>query len=103
MIYALIENNKVKNTIKADQAFVDKLQGEWLRIDELTPRPGRDWDYLNGEFIAPPVPEPPPETPEQVVEREARERLSTVKQSGNVPIQGVELQNLLKDIIEVLF
>lgn len=44
--YAIIENNKVVNTVAADPDFA-AAQG-WV---ELTNNAGVGWDYVNGQFV----------------------------------------------------
>jgi hypothetical protein len=56
MIYALINNNVVVNTIVADEAFVQSIEEQYqyvVRIDQLVPKPGIDWSYDGANFTAP--------------------------------------------------
>lgn len=50
MGFALINSGKVVNVIVADQDFIDGLAGydHKVRIDNLDPVPGIDWDYDSG-------------------------------------------------------
>lgn len=52
-IYAIIENNKVKNTIVADDNFIAQFYPGSPRIDQLDPVPGIGWDYVDGQFQPP--------------------------------------------------
>ena len=54
--YAIIENQLVVNVAVADQEFAQS-QG-WI---ELVDGAGIGWSYINGQFIAPPQPQPTPE------------------------------------------
>lgn len=56
MNYAIIENTLVVNTAVADPEYAQS-QG-WV---ELTGGAGVGWTYVDGQFIAPPVPTPTPE------------------------------------------
>ena len=58
---AVIENNEVTNVILAEPGFT--LEGATLveLDDESMVAPG--WAYQDGEFIAPPEPEPEPVQP----------------------------------------
>jgi hypothetical protein len=53
MIFAIIENGLVINTIIADQDFVDKVYPDAVEITELNPRPAISWTYDGSQFIAP--------------------------------------------------
>lgn len=67
MIFAIIENDKIVNTIVADQSFIDEHYPNAVNIDNTNPFPGIGWDYVGGEFVAPlnlePVNEETPEDP----------------------------------------
>jgi len=54
--YAIIENTLVVNTTVADPEYAQS-QG-WV---ELTGGAGIGWSYVDGQFIAPPQPQPTPE------------------------------------------
>ena len=56
MNYAIIQNNLVINTVVANSEYA-KSQG-WV---ELTGNAGIGWSYIDGQFIAPPQPQPTPE------------------------------------------
>jgi hypothetical protein len=58
MIFAIIENDKIINTIVADQSFIDEHYPNAVNIDAVDPMPGIGWDYVGGEFIAPPKVDP---------------------------------------------
>lgn len=48
MVFALIENGIVTNTIIADNAFVSSIENNFdhiVQIDELDPRPSISWTY----------------------------------------------------------
>lgn len=66
--YAIIEGNKVVNTVVAEPEYA--AQKGWV---ELLGEAGIDWDYINGQFIdnrpkPPPPSEPtPPPTKEQLL------------------------------------
>jgi len=57
--YAVIENDKVINSVVADSEFA--AQQGWILLPEGA---GIDWDYINGQFVdnrpVPPAPEPAP-------------------------------------------
>lgn len=56
MIFAVIKNGVVINTIVADQAFVDSVSSDYgacVRIDQLDPVPGMGWTYVDGVFAPP--------------------------------------------------
>lgn len=56
MIWALIKNGVVENTIIADQDFIDQISSQWehcVRIDEMEPRPGVGMEYNGSSFIFP--------------------------------------------------
>jgi hypothetical protein len=101
--WALIRNGIVENLVAADADFVAKIAADWdfiLDVSADVPQPGIGWGYDGANFTPPAA---IPETPEQAADREARERLEAIKRDGNIPIQGQALQDLLADIIEVLF
>lgn len=56
MIWALIKNGKVENTIIADQDFIDRISSQWdqcIRIDEMERMPGVGWDHDGSSFVFP--------------------------------------------------
>jgi hypothetical protein len=56
MIFALVKDNVVVNTIVADQNFVNLIISQYdhvVRIDNLAVMPSVNWSYVNEEFIAP--------------------------------------------------
>ena len=57
--YAVIENEKVVNTVVAEADYA-ATQG-WIALPDGA---GIDWDYVNGQFVdnrpKPPASEPPP-------------------------------------------
>lgn len=64
MIFALIKNGVVQNVIVADQTFIDnKVSGydHKIRIDNLDPIPGIEWEYDGSVFTNPNAVVPPPE------------------------------------------
>lgn len=64
MIYALIKNGIIENTIVADANFISIIENNWdscIRIDELDPMPGISWTYDGNNFSEPIIEEPPPE------------------------------------------
>lgn len=66
MIYALIKDGKVVNTIVADAEFVTLISSQYdecIRIDELPEVPGIGWEYIDSVFTNPNVivEEPPVE------------------------------------------
>lgn len=80
MVYALIKNGIIENTIVADSNFISTIQSQWdacVRIDELETQPGIGWEYDGEVFTNPngslpiveeevpeeetPIEEPPPE------------------------------------------
>lgn len=57
MVYAQIKNNRVINTIILNNEellpiFKQNID-DCIRIDEISPRPGIDWNYDGGEFSPP--------------------------------------------------
>lgn len=65
--YALIKNSAVANIIIADDAFAQHIANDWEAVVPVTDA-GIGWQYTNGEFVAPELPEPAPQVP-QVVSR----------------------------------
>lgn len=61
---ALIKDTLVINVIEADLPFGQKValaqEAFALDVTEVVPRPSVGWAYTDGEFSAPPVPEPQP-------------------------------------------
>jgi hypothetical protein len=55
MIFAVIQNDKVINTIIADQNFVDTNYPDSIDITDVDPRPGIGWAYDGKKFIKPVV------------------------------------------------
>jgi hypothetical protein len=53
MIYAVIKNGVVDNTIVASQSFVNQHYPGAIRIDQMNPIPGVGWSYSNGQFSPP--------------------------------------------------
>ena len=53
MIFAIIENELVINTIVADQDFVDKVYPDAVEITDLDPRPAIGWTYDKKKFKEP--------------------------------------------------
>jgi len=56
MIYAIIKNGLVVNTIIADESFAAAIKNEYdfvIRVDQLDPQPGLTWTYVDGIFTAP--------------------------------------------------
>lgn len=69
-LYAIVKNSIIDNIAIADAPL--NIDGEWVCIDEVVPRPGRDWTYDGTEFhapVAPPVQDPPtpPKTEEEKI------------------------------------
>jgi hypothetical protein len=58
MIYALVKNGVIENTIVADESFVSLIQPDWdfvLRIDQMENQPAIGWGYADGVFSEPVV------------------------------------------------
>lgn len=53
MIFAVIENGLVINTIIADQDFIDKVYPDAVDITDLDPRPSSGWTYDKKKFKQP--------------------------------------------------
>ena len=56
-IYAVIDNETVSNTIKADPDFVALIipdHDDVVEITLMSPRPSIGWGYANGSFVTPP-------------------------------------------------
>lgn len=71
MNFAIIENTLVINTTVADPKYAQS-QG-WI---ELTGGAGIGWSYIDGQFIAPPKPQPTPEE----IQAENKTQASTLLQ-----------------------
>jgi len=59
MIYAIINNGVVENTIVADETFVSQIQIQHeavVRIDNLEPQPGIGWNYSAPSTFTDPQP-----------------------------------------------
>lgn len=57
MIFAVIENGLVVNTILADQDFVDKVYPDAVEITDIDPQPAIGWTYDKKKFKKPVVDE----------------------------------------------
>lgn len=106
LFYALIKNDVVENTIKInDASFIDRIAGNFdttIDISNEIPRPSIGWEYVGGTFVAPIIPVIP-ETPEGQEARERGERIKAVAvDPAAIPMAGVPLQDLLKDILDSL-
>ena len=55
MIYAVMNEDRVENTIVADKEFVDKFYPTAIEITKLDPRPSIGWTYDGKKFVAPVV------------------------------------------------
>jgi hypothetical protein len=64
---ALIQDNKVVNTVVSDENCIHELGPDYIVIDDITPQPSIGWSYENGVFTAPPPTPPPPPPPPQTV------------------------------------
>jgi len=56
MVYALINNGVVVNTIVADEAFIASIQANYdncIRVDELEVKPSIGWTYADEVFSNP--------------------------------------------------
>jgi hypothetical protein len=56
MVYALIKNGVVENTIVADANFISLINSQWdncIRIDELEIVPGIGWTHDGSVFTNP--------------------------------------------------
>lgn len=65
MRYALIENNKVKNVILADEEFISNMTETYQHIEDLDNHPLGDrisagWGWDPSGFTEPPAPPEPP-------------------------------------------
>lgn len=53
MVFACITNGVVVNAIEADDNFVSLIKNQYdqvVRVDQLTPMPGKDWLYDGETF-----------------------------------------------------
>ena len=57
MIFAVIENGLVINTIVADQNFVDKVYPDAVEITDIVPQPAIGWTYDKKKFKKPVIDE----------------------------------------------
>jgi hypothetical protein len=55
MIYAVMNEDRVENTIVADKEFVDEFYPTAIDITKLDSRPEIGWTYDGKKFIAPMV------------------------------------------------
>jgi len=53
MIFAIMKDNIVVNTIVAEQDFIDEVYPGSIDITDLEFRPSTGWTYNNGEWVAP--------------------------------------------------
>ncbi len=59
-IYALISNDFIVNTIKADADFIPLIEADYaavVDVTDVTPQPAIGWAYVDGAFVAPKQPE----------------------------------------------
>jgi hypothetical protein len=57
--FAVIFGTRV-DTIALAEAPIEQFGGIWIDVTDMTPTPDINWTYMDGAFIAPEVPEPPP-------------------------------------------
>jgi hypothetical protein len=55
-------NNVVDNIVIADNAL--DVHGVWVDLTNIDPEPQIGWAYVNGAFVVPVIPDPPPPVPE---------------------------------------
>jgi len=55
--YAVVQGGKVVNVVTWNGTSLFEPEGDLIKITGLTPEPGIDWDYADGEFVdnRPPV------------------------------------------------
>jgi len=53
VIYAVMNEDRVENTIVADKEFVDEFYKGAIDITDVEPRPSIGWTYDGKKFIAP--------------------------------------------------
>lgn len=85
MQYALIKNNLVENVAEGDQEWADAVAPEWqavVNINDITPQPGIEWTYSNGQFTAPPAPPVPEPVPTWVITRNALQNRFPITANG---------------------
>lgn len=103
MIYALVKNGLVENVIVAKPEFAKGLEKNFdhvLDVSEEPNRPGPGWTYDGEKFSAPVEPGP---TPEELARAQKISELKALAQDQTkIPIQGPELQALLKKLIEAV-
>ena len=88
MNYAIIQNNLVINTVVANSEYA-KSQG-WV---ELTGNAGIGWSYIDGQFIAPPQPQPTPEEIQAQNKTTATQLLQETDWTATVDISNPEISN----------
>lgn len=83
MIYALIKNGIVENTIIADANFISGISGQWDACVDITATPevGINWQYDGSNFI-------PYEMLYAIVNNGIVESLSMIKNDELSTIQG---------------
>jgi len=79
--YAIIETTLVVNTVVAEPDYA-QLQG-WV---ELTGDAGIGWSYVDGQYIAPPQPQP---TPEEIQAANKQQATSLLTQTDWVEVPSV--------------
>lgn len=84
--YAIIENNKVINTVVSDAEFAEE-QG-WILLADGA---GIGWGYENGQFIEPPG--PTPEELKQANKVQAQQLLADTDWTATVDISNPEYSN----------
>lgn len=55
--YAVIKGELVDGIAIADSPL--ETDGIWIDVTNVTPRPDRDWKYINGQFLPQKEPQPP--------------------------------------------
>lgn len=85
MQYALINNSVVQNVAEGDQQWAEAVAPEWQAVIDVTdmdPAPSIGWSYVDGQFVAPPTPEPVPPEPTWVITRNALQNRFPITANG---------------------
>ena len=91
--YAKIENGKVKNIVIIDDSQIQNFGPNYVNVTEYAEQPGIDWDFDNGSFIKPVVPQ-----------KEAKEivknKIISAKKAANLISEDFAIDNVLLGITQ---
>lgn len=85
MQFALIKNNTVENIADGDQQWAEAVASDWQAVVDVTgvdPQPAIGWGYVDGQFVAPPTPEPVPPEPTWSITRNALQNRFPITANG---------------------